>query len=220
VNDALIDIELRIMACLVEKEITTPDYYPLTLNSLTAACNQKSNRNPVGSYDEAGVERGLDELRRKGMVQMSHAPGSRTAKYRHSFLENYQLIPREAAILCELMLRGPQTVGELRTHAGRMYEFKDLHEVEETLHDLKERGQPLVVKLGRQPGKREERYMHLLSGMERAREYEQAAPAEAGPPQAQEGSERIAKLEGEVAELRKGLDDLKKSFDEFRSQFR
>ncbi len=211
------DIAIRMLACLVEKENTTPDYYPLTLNSLTAACNQKSNRNPVVSYDEATVERELEELRRRGLVQTIHMAGSRTAKYRHSFMEEFRLIPREAAVLCELMLRGPQTMGEIRTHAGRMYGFRDLEEVAETLNDLMEREQPLALKLGRQPGQKEERYMHLLGGTPEIQESGQAVETAAKHVHGE--SVRIAKLEEEVSAIRQELETLKKLFEEFRSQF-
>ena len=175
-EETLNDIEIRILGCLIEKEFTTPDYYPLTLNSLTAACNQKSNRNPVESFEEPVVEQALEGLRKRGLVQALHVSGSRTAKYRHAFLEEFKLIPSEAAVLCELMLRGPQTVGEIRTRAERMYKFKGLEEVDEILRDLMDREQPLVFKLRREPGKREERHVHLLSGMPKIKESEEAEP--------------------------------------------
>ena len=209
-DKTLDNIEARILACLVEKEFTTPDYYPLTLNSLVAACNQKSNRNPVVLFEEAAVERGLEALRKKGLVQTIHIPGSRTAKYKHSFMEEFSLISNEAAILCELMLRGPQTLGELRTHAGRMYEFKGLQEIDEILRDLMDREPAMVLKLQREPGKREERYMHMLSGTPEVKERE---------PQAEDENPRITKLEKEVSDLRDELAALRSSFETFKSQF-
>ena len=199
--DKILDnIEARILACLVEKEFTTPDYYPLTLNSLVAA---------------TAVESALEALRKKGLVQTIHIPGSRTAKYKHSFMEEFRLISSEASILCELMLRGPQTLGELRTHAGRMYEFKGLQEIDEILSDLMDRTPALVLKLQREPGKREERYMHLLSGMPE----EQSASVADSSKQAEKDDPRLAKLEKEVSDLRDELAALRDSFETFKSQF-
>lgn len=212
------EIEVRILGCLIEKEITTPDYYPLTLNSLTNACNQKSNRFPLVAYDEAIVEKGLVELREKGIAQFINTPGSRTIKYRHSFPEKFSLIPSEEAVLCELMLRGPQTVGEIRVHAERMYAFKGLEEVDEILKDLMERDGPLIVRLQRQTGKKEARYMHLLSGMPEIQEKEQSGVYEKKCLPNQD-NERLDKLEKEVSQLRDDLDELKKTFDKFRTQF-
>ena len=208
-HKTLDNIEVRVLACLVEKEFTTPDYYPLTLNSLVAACNQKSNRNPVVLFEETAVEQGLETLRKKGLVQTIHIPGSRTAKYKHSFMEEFRLISSEASILCELMLRGPQTLGELRTHAGRMYEFKGLQEIDEILKDLMDREPALVLKLQREPGKREERYMHMLTGTPEVKDSE---PSEDENP-------RIAKLEKEVSDLRDELAALRNSLETFKSQF-
>ncbi len=212
-------IEVRIIGCLIAKEITTPDYYPLTLNSLTNACNQKSNRIPVVSYDEPAIEHWLGELRRKGIVQFINTPGSRTAKYRHSFLEEFGLIPREAVILCELMLRGPQTLGEIRGHASRMYQFKGTEEVEETLKVLIERENPLIIRLQRQTGKKEARYMHLLSDISEYLEKEQDASAASYGGKGLIDNERIAKLEKEVSSLKKELENLRTLFEEFRNQF-
>jgi len=214
-DKVLSDVETRVLACLFEKEVTTPDYYPLTLNSLTAACNQKSNRNPVVSYDEAAVELGLERLRSKGIVQMIHIAGSRAAKYRHAFLEEYKLVPPEAAVLCELMLRGPQTLGEIRGHAERMYGFSDLSEVEEILRELMDREPSLVDKLPRQPGRKEARFMSLLSGRPEIREEDAALSPEA----MNSDRDRISALEEEVSGLRNELGSLRKIFEEFRSQF-
>lgn len=214
-DKTLDNIEVRVLACLVEKEFTTPDYYPLTLNSLVAACNQKSNRNPVVTFDEPTVERALESLRKKGLVQTILLPGSRTSKYKHSFLDEFKLIASEASIICELMLRGPQTLGELRTHAGRMYEFKGLQEIDEILKDLMDREPALVIKLQREPGKREERYMHLLSGMPE----EQSASVADSSKEAENDDPRIAKLEKEVSDLRDELAALRSSFETFKSQF-
>jgi uncharacterized protein YceH (UPF0502 family) len=211
------EIEVRIIGCLIEKEITTPDYYPLTLNSLTNACNQKSNRFPVVSYDEATVENWLVELRKKGIVQFLNTPGSRTVKYRHSFLEEFRLIPREAAILCELMLRGPETIGEIRAHARRMHHFGGPEEVEETLKGLMERDNPLITRLQRQSGKKEERYMHLLSGMPQYPDKAQDASAENPGEGGLTNDERIDKLAKEVSYLKTELESLRNLLEVFRN---
>lgn len=214
------EIESRVLGCLIEKEITTPDYYPLTLNALTNACNQKSNRNPVVSYDETTVVRGLDDLSEKGLAKKVFAVGSRVQKYQHAFLDKFDLGRREVAVLCELMVRGPQTAGELRTHAGRMYEFKGLEEVDEVLQGLMEYEGPMVIKLPRQAGRKEQRYMHLFSGKPETKGIEQAAPLEPAAMQTSGENDRIAKLEEELAMLRKEFDEMKQAFIEFKSQFK
>ncbi len=214
------EVEARILGCLIEKEITTPDYYPLTLNALTNACNQKSNRNPVVSYDETTVVRGLDDLSEKGLAKRVVAAGSRVPKYQHSFTDKFDLARREVAVLCELMLRGPQTAGEIRTHAGRMYEFKGLEEVDEILKGLMEHEEPMVIKLPRQAGRKEQRYMHLFSGQPEIQETEKTVSLEAAALQVKAENERIAKLEDELAMLRKEFDEMKQAFIEFKSQFK
>lgn len=213
------EIEVRIIGSLIEKELTTPDYFPLTLNALTAACNQKSNRSPVVTYDEATIEHWLGELRRKGIVQSISTPGSRAIKYRHSFLEEFRLIPHEAVILCELMLRGPQTVGEIRAHSSRMYEVGGLEAVEDILEGLIEREEPLITRLQRQSGKKEARYMHLLSGMPPIRETDRDVSMAVSEAQYMPGDKRVDKLGEEVSGLRKELDELRKSFEEFKARF-
>ena len=214
------NIEVRILGCLVEKGFTTPEYYPLTLNSLTHACNQKSNRNPMVLYEETTVVRGLDGLREKKLAVLIQVAGSRVSKYQHLFEETLNLEKREIAVLCELMLRGPQTAGEIRNRANRMCDFKDMEEVEEILQGLMEREEPMVIKLPRQFGRKERRYMHLLSGTPEIQEEEEAVvPVEAAVLQVQAENERITKLEEEVGLLRKDLDILKKEFIEFKLQF-
>lgn len=156
------DNEVRILACLIEKELTTPEYYPLSLNSLTNACNQKSNRNPVVSYDETDVVRGLGSLEEKGFVRKTLTSGDRVSKYLHTILDRFDLSRKEMAILCELMLRGPQTVGEVRSHAERMSSFESLEEVESTLQGLAEHDPPLTLKMPRETGRKECRYMHFF----------------------------------------------------------
>ena len=208
---ALNEIEARILGCLIEKEYTTPEHYPLTLNSLVAACNQKSNRNPVTSFDEETVEKGLEGLNQKGLANAVYTPGSRTVKYRHSFLEAFKLIPREAAILCELMLRGRQTAGELRGRADRVSKLNDIQEVEYTLKDLMERAEPLVVKLKREAGRKEPRHMHLLSGLPEQQPAKEEAEANT--------EIRTVRLEEDISALKSELEALKKAFEEFKSKF-
>lgn len=218
-NYVLNELEIRILGCLVEKEMTTPEYYPLTLNSLTTACNQKSNRNPVVLFEETDVVRGLDSLREKELVNQVFKADSRVPKYRHSLGEKLNLIRREQALLCELMLRGPQTPGEIRTHVERMCALKDLDEVEEVLAGLMGRGNPLVIRLPRQPGQKEQRYMHLLSGVPDISEIVPQAPAEPAALRVRAENEKITRLEEEINLLRTEIEELKKAFSEFKSQF-
>lgn len=201
-------VEVRVLGSLLEKEITTPEYYPLSLNALVNACNQKSNREPAVSYDEDTVLAAVDSLRAKGLATIISGVGSRVPKYAHRISDVLNLGRRELAILCEMMLRGPQTVGELRTRAERMHRFNDLPEVESVLDRMPE----LAVKLPRRPGEKEPRYAHLLSGPVDAQEAEGAPPA--APRQ-----DRMAALESEVAELRREIDQLKNQFADFRRQF-
>src|SRR5918998_394468 len=156
--------EARVLGALVEKQIATPEYYPLTLNALTAACNQKNNRHPVVSYDEATVELAVESLRQKNLAYVFYGAGSRVPKYKHVAAENLQLNPQELALTCVLLLRGPQTLGELRERSGRLHEFASLEEVEATLNALATREEPVVLRLARRPGQKEARYAHLLSG--------------------------------------------------------
>jgi uncharacterized protein len=213
--------EVRVLGSLIEKQITTPDYYPLSLNALTNACNQLTNREPVVAYDESTVVRALDGLREKRLATMFSGAESRVAKYRHSLTDAILLTPAEVALLCVLMLRGPQTAGELRTRAGRFFPFDSLPEVEETLSALATREpQPLAIRLPRQPGTKESRYAHLLSGP-----IEVPAPAAAVPqPEpatlaVPAGNERMAQLEQAAADLRRELAELKQQFADFRKQF-
>lgn len=157
--------EARVVGALAEKQLTTPQYYPLTLNALVNACNQSSNREPVVSYDEATVERALQRLREKGLARAVLSPGNRAPKYRHLLEEALALVPEELAVMTVLLLRGPQTVGELRTRTERMYAFSSLEEVEATLERLATRHEePLAERLERQPGQKEPRHAHLLGG--------------------------------------------------------
>ena len=212
-------VEVRVLGSLIEKQITTPDYYPLTLNALTNACNQLTNRDPVVSFEETAIVRALDTLRDKRLATLFHGAESRVAKYRHSFGDVLPLTPAEVAVLCVLMLRGPQTVGELRTRTERLFAFDNLPEVEATLNGLRTRQPPLVTKLPRQPGTKESRYAHLLSGPIDVTANEKAPPLEPATIAVRAENERIAKLEQEVAEFRRELAELKQQLADFRKQF-
>lgn len=213
--------QVRVLGCLIEKQLTTPDYYPLTLNSLTAACNQKSNRYPVMSLSDTEVARAVDRLRTRHFAREAHLAGSRVPKYEHKIGELWPLTPGEVAVLCVLLLRGPQTPGELRARTERMYPFRDLDEVEETLHRLENHASgEFVIELPRQPGRKENRFMHLLSG-EPMPEIPPAVslPAEPSMLRARAENERIAGLEDTVQKLRNRLDQLETAFEKFKSQF-
>ena len=215
--EKLNEIEARIVGSLVEKQLTTPEYYPLTLNALVNACNQKSNRAPVVSCDEGTVTRYLEDLRDRNLVYVFYGSTSRVPKYKHMLPSVFELEPPEVAVMCELLLRGPQTAGELRGRCERLYEFSGIGEVQETLDGLGRRGEPLVVRLPVQPGRKEARFAHLLSG-----EIDIEALAAANPSRAalgQSTTDRIEKLEEEVGALRGEVDTLKTTFEEFRKQF-
>ena len=214
-NIELTPPEARVIGCLIEKEITTPDQYPLSLHALTNACNQKTNRDPVLELDEATVQATVDRLIGKHMVSEQTGYGSRVAKYRHRFCNtNYgslNFTPQELAIVCELLLRGPQTPGELRSRASRMCALQDVAAVEAALEALARREDgPFVSRLPREPGKRESRYAQLFCGAVAGAEQDGAAPAAfAAPTGATPGDAdlvaRVAALEAEVAELKTGL---------------
>jgi len=213
----LTQTESRVLGCLVEKDLATPEYYPLTLNALTNACNQKSNRDPLMYLDETDVVRALDNLRRKQLAHQS-AEGVRAAKYCHNLDGLLRLDPEEQAILAELLLRGPQTVGELRNRAERMCAVGDLQAVEDLLHNLATREPPLVIQLPRQPGRKEHRYTHLLAGEPDIDQTASPNP-EAARIQIQAEDERISRLEADVAELRDELEEIRRQLGEFKSQF-
>jgi uncharacterized protein YceH (UPF0502 family) len=216
VNIVLNDIEARVLGCLVEKEITTPEYYPLSLNALLHACNQKSNREPLMNLEEDSVRQALRALGEQALAR-SASGDSRVAKFEHRLSEVFNFSRPETAILCELLLRGPQTPGELRSRAERMHPFEDLSVVHTTLKHLMEREPALVKLLPRQAGNKEARYAHLLSGDVEVRE----APAEREAPVSKGMSEngRLAQLENEVTSLQREIADLKQQFAEFRKQF-
>ena len=207
--------ELRVLGALIEKELTTPEYYPLSLNALVNACNQKSNREPVLSLDESEVTRALDSLRFKQFALVS-GMGGRVAKYRHALVEKFRFSPAELALICELMVRGPQTVGELRTRGERMHPFADLAEVESVLEDLMERTPPVVTRLPRQPGRKEPRYCQLFAGEPDLTEV--AAPETQRSGSSAE-SEKIARLEQELSELRQEVSALRQTVAEFKKSF-
>jgi uncharacterized protein len=229
----LTHIEVRILGAMIEKEITTPEYYPLTLNALTNACCQKNNRDPVVSYGETTVARALESLREKKLVSTVTGAGMRVPKYRHKIIEEYGLNPAETAVMGLLMLRGPQTAGELRTRAGPMHNFGDLSEVQTTLDGLirNEARAPLARMLPRQPGQKEVRYAHLLGGELPAELSKDAAHPATHPAmhpamhperaviQVQAENERIAGIEEELGRIHRALEDLQKQFLEFRKQF-
>jgi len=210
------DRELRVLGALIEKEITTPDYYPLSLNALTNACNQKSNRHPVMALEEQGVREALDSLNRKGLAGAASGADSRVTKYEHRFQEAFNFDRRETALLCELMLRGPQTPGELRSHAERMYRFDDLESLEGTLQRLAERQPPLAKKLPRVPGTKESRYAHLLAGEQPEWAASAVEPRAVAPPQQ---DDRVDRLAAEVVELQRQVAGLEERFAEFKKQF-
>ena len=214
------DVEVRVLGALIEKDMTTPEYYPLSLNALVNACNQKSNRSPVVGYDEPTVARVIESLREKKLALVLTGRDHRVPKYRHWAWETLGLGHREMAILCVLMLRGPQTLGELKDRTERMYNFDDLASVEVCLDHLTERQpEPLVTKLARQPGAREPRYAHLLSGEVRPSEPDaQPAPVQMLAPQGA-SADRMAKLQSDIDELRSEVLELKEQLSDFRKQF-
>jgi len=214
----LTDIETRVLGSLVEKQVTTPEYYPLTLNSLTLACNQKNNRQPVSSYSEDQVAQAVESLREKNLIYVFYGSTSRVPKYKHVMPEVMHLNHAEMALMCVLMLRGAQTPGEMRGTASRLHEFSGLEEVEQTLNGLMNREMdPLVVRLPRQPGQKEVRFAHLLSGevdIEAVISIEKTVS-----PQRRSGSEQIERLEQKVDALTTEVDKLREQFDQFKKQF-
>lgn len=216
-NIVLNEVECRVLGSLVEKEVTTPEYYPLSLNALVNACNQKSNRDPVMNLDEAMVRQALHSLEGQSLVRSFSPADSRVTKYEHRLQEAYNFYRHEAAILCLLLLRGPQTPGELRSRSERMHSFDDLAAVQSSLQHLMNREPPLVKALPRQPGTKETRYAHLLSGdvtQADAESREQDAIGEHSL-----DGDGVRKLEEEIAALKNEVADLKQQFALFRKQF-
>ena len=205
--------EVRVLGALIEKEMATPEYYPLTLNALVNACNQKSNRDPVVAYDDDTVEGALERLRARGLAAIITGAGFRTAKHRELLSESLNLGRRELALLCELMIRGEQTVGELHGRCARLHEFTDAEEVEACLQRLIERDPaPLAAKAPRRPGTKEPRYAHLLAGPP-------ALEPEAAVEQPRPREDRLTALEAEVAALRSEVAEIRERFAAFRRQF-
>ena len=216
-NIVLNEVECRVLGSLVEKEITTPEYYPLSLNALLNACNQKSNREPVMNFDEAAVREALRSLEGQSLARSVSPADSRVTKYEHRLQEAYNFYRHETAILCLLLLRGPQTPGELRGRSERMHSFEDLNAVQSSLQHLMKREPPLVKALSRQPGTKETRYVHLLSGdVER---WESPLVVQPNADVASLDEEKIKKLEEEIVTLRNEIAELKQQFASFRKQF-
>src|SRR6516164_11247019 len=213
----LTEIEARVLGSLIEKDITTPDYYPLSLNALVNACNQKNNRDPVMTLDENAVRNALTTLQEKRMAGPASGADSRVTKYEHRLQEVFNFDRREIAIICVLLLRGAQTPGELRGRTDRMYHFDALDDVVSTLDRLAHREPPLVAMLARQPGTKESRYAHLFSGEPPSIDMSRtAAPAASGSASA---AERIEALESQVAALRTELTEVQQQLATFRKQF-
>jgi uncharacterized protein YceH (UPF0502 family) len=216
----LTEVEVRVLGALVEKEITTPEYYPLSVNALMNACNQKSNREPAMTLEEEAVRQALRSMSEQALVR-SAGGDSRVAKFEHRLNELYNFHRHEIAVLCVLMLRGPQTPGELRTRAGRMYAFEDLEAVHAALNLLMRREPALVKVLPRQPGTKESRYMHLLAGDESPKRHEAADIVSSGAAEhvAAVEAERVTQLESEVDELRREIETFRRQFAAFQKQF-
>ncbi len=210
--------EARAIGSLLEKQMTTPDYYPMTLNSLTAACNQKSSRRPVVSYTEGEVQEALDRLKEKGLVHRITGADSRVPRFRHVFHDALRLNQPQGAAMCVLMLRGPQTVGEIRQRTNRMYDFASLAEVEETLEELiRKQPRALVARLARAPGTKDARYAQLLSG--EPPDVEEWSASSDAARSSSSGDERIGELEQRIADLEGKVDSLQEAFERFKQQF-
>lgn len=210
------DVEARVLGSLIEKDITTPDYYPLSLNALVNACNQKNNRDPVMSLDENAVRDALRGLQDLGLAGPASGADSRVTKYEHRLQDVFNFSRGETAVLCVLLLRGPQTPGELRGRTERMHHFEDLEAVQSSLQRLMQREPSLVVMLPRQPGTKESRYAHLLSG---EIDVVEVAARTASPSSSSGDSERVSRLEETVATLQNEMSELKQQLAEFRKQF-
>lgn len=227
-NFVLTEIETRVLGSLIEKDITTPDYYPLSLNALVNACNQKNNRDPVMALDESAVRDALASLQEKRLAGPASGADSRVTKFEHRLQEVFNFDRREIAVVCVLLLRGPQTPGELRSRTDRMYHFDALEDVVSTLDRLAQREPPLARILPRQPGTKESRYAHLFSGepaeaaetsVERAFPSTSSGQAMPATPATKSSAERISKLEQEVAALRSELSEVQQQLANFRKQF-
>jgi len=214
----LSDIEVRVLGSLIEKDITTPDYYPLSLNALVNACNQKNNRDPIMNLDEDSVRDALNTLQEKRFAGPAGGADSRVTKYEHRLQEVFNFDRREIAVICVLLLRGPQTPGELRGRTDRMYRFEALDDVQTTVQRLMDREPPLVRVLPRQPGTKESRYVHLFAGdtFPAVEPSHVAVPARSG----HSDDQRIAALEAQVSSLRTEMDELRRQLADFTGQFK
>jgi hypothetical protein len=216
-NFTLTDIETRVLGSLVEKDITTPDYYPLSLNALVNACNQKNNREPVINLTEEEVRHALETLQEKRLAGPARGADSRVTKYEHLLQEVFNFTRGEIAVFCVMLLRGPQTPGELRGRTERMHHFETLDDVQFSLQRLIQRDPPLVKMLTRQPGTKENRYAHLLAG--EIEESVERTLLSAPPRTTSDDNNHISRLEEEIADLKTEIADLKQQFAEFRKQF-
>ncbi len=212
-NPILTFEETRIIGSLIEKEFTTPEYYPLTINSLKNACNQKSSRNPVVNFDENLIEKVMNNLRDKSLATLVESRESRVPKFRQNFSNSLKLLQQETAVLCVLMLRGPQTPGEIKSRSNRIFEFENLNQLDETLSKLIERDEPLLLKLPKMPGTKESRYMHLLNG-EPDLEFYQPEDENLS-----ENAGKISELTEEIENLKTELQQLRTEFEQFKNQF-
>jgi len=210
-------IEARILGALVEKQLTTPEYYPLTLNALVNACNQKNNRDPVMSLSETEVSTAVEHLRDRNLVYVFYGSTSRVPKYKHMLPTYYELEPAEVAVMAVLMLRGPQTLGELRERTGRMQQFSGLDEVQQTINSLAAREDPLILRLERLPGQKDARFAQLLTGPVDVEALAAAHPTRTQS--AESAGERLTKLEAEVLRLTIELEEMRSTFADFRKQF-
>jgi len=206
--------EIRVIGSLTEKELTTPEYYPLTINALKNACNQKSNRDPVVSFDESLIEKTLDKLREKSFASRITGSDIRVPKFRQVFTEAMNFSPEEIAVMCVLMLRGAQTPGEIKLRSGRLFNFESLTKLDEVLQNLMNREKPLIMKLPRQTGMKESRYMHLLSG-----EPDIEALGNQKDESVSNDENRIMNLETELESLKNEVNELKAKFEKFKHQF-
>ena len=201
--------EIRVLGALMEKSKTTPDYYPMTLNSLTSACNQKSSRKPVVEYDEETVVLALDSLKKKGLISTATGGSSRATKYKHNFAIVYPVVPAQVAVMCLLFLRGPLTPGEINSNSGRLYEFESLDEVQEVLEELAAAETPYIVQIPKRSGQKEARYLHLFSG-EADLNFEEEGIAEPARKSVSELENRVAVLEENYSQLKADFDKLMK----------
>jgi len=201
--------QIRVLGSLLEKSKTTPEYYPMTINGLQTACNQKTSRKPVVNYDESTVIHTLDTLKKLGLISTVVGGGSRVTKYKHNIAIHYPLVPAELAILCLLFLRGPLTAGEINSNSGRLYEFEDMEEVQSYLNKLTDGEQPYIKLLPKLPGQKEARYVHLFTEFNEA-DYENsvAVASSNSSGQVQQLEERVATLEAELSKLRQEFDNL------------